>query len=175
MKVLYSPIDLPTLRKLAAEGKNDRELGVIFECSPQVIFQRRRDNGIPAGKPQYKNIVIDIERVRELAGKGMSDRVIGLELGCSEKTIRYRRHENGIEAGQPHKRGGGLVRDFAKELAGDEDILSVTKADAKFARLMAGRTFTNVRLRQSGGSVFRPASRPDDQSYTGCAAGMCVV
>lgn len=166
-------VDVTILRDLASQGKTDREIGKIMGCSSQVIGERRRESGIPAGVGLHGKKPVDVARIAELAALGWSDNRIGKELGRTENLIRARRHEAGIEPGNPHKRNT-----FPRDTQKLEDPLfgysNVRIADEEFARRIGTDRFTDVKLRSTGKQVLPPRPLSDGMSYSGCAAAMCV-
>jgi len=160
-------IDIEQVRKLASEGTPDREIGKLFGCSHQIIWKHRKAHGIPPGNPASKRKTISIERIRELASQGWSDHRIAADIGCSDKLVRVRRKEQGIEPGCPK------YRNSVPAPIQDEGNYSVSSADAKFAKLLAGRLFGKPR-KQITALLGNPLPLPDDISYTGSSARMCL-
>lgn len=88
------------VRRFAAQGLRDREIGDELGLTKNAVEKIRRRNAIPPGK------VIAIapgvlETVRSLAAQGVGDRDIGRTVGMSRAAVQAARSRNGIEAGSP--------------------------------------------------------------------------
>lgn len=165
-------VPIEELRNLAEQGKSDQEIGRIFKCPSKLIHSRRKANGIPAGRPAAAPVNMDIDRLAELAGRGLTDRQIALELGCSARLVRARRAEYGIHAGRSKFRGKHAVP--AETPPDKRNKQPLTKADAAFSRLMAGRRFSEVKVSAAKPLTVKRQNGSGDISLTGCAASMCV-
>lgn len=81
------------LRRLHAQGLNDREIGAALKMPPQSVAYLRTRLELPANFPKKH---IDGERLRTLAEAGYNDGEIAAALGVNRKNVQRFRERNGI-------------------------------------------------------------------------------
>lgn len=98
---------IESIRRMAAEGASDPEIGERLGLSKDAVNKIRRNHGIPSGKPQsVPGETVDM--IRTMAGGGASDTEIGKTVGMSRSAVQAIRKRRGIEAGskpQTHVHG----------------------------------------------------------------------
>jgi ParB-like chromosome segregation protein Spo0J len=95
------------VRRLAAQGLNDREIGGELGLTKNAVYKIRSKNGIAAGKPLAVSPEV-LSMVRSMAAQGAQDGEIAQAIGMNKDAVWAVRRRHGIEAGNPpdyHRHG----------------------------------------------------------------------
>lgn len=97
----YSEDEIETIRKMAGEGRTDRQIARALGRPDQGVVGRiRRREGIPSG--QCRRYTIEEETViREAVAAGRTSHEIAAETGRSESAIENRRFKELVDS--PHR------------------------------------------------------------------------
>ena len=88
------------IRKLAALGLTDNQIGALVGLRRSSVGTARRRNNIPtAWETRWTTEVLD--RVRRLAAAGWTDHQIGEDIGATRGAVTEARKRHGIPAGVP--------------------------------------------------------------------------